>query len=77
MLCLQSNTNGSFLQNCINFVEQQLKFAHLKGSIVPYPCKNRAEVNKLANTSVEQMDQFIDHLTESQSPCMRKIVFHS
>ena len=32
LLCLQSNTNGSFLQKCINFVEQQLKFAHLKGN---------------------------------------------
>ena len=33
MLCLQSNVRGgSFLQTCINFVEQQLKFCHFEGN---------------------------------------------
>ena len=35
VLCLQSSTSGSFLQICINFVEQRLKFSHLEGSIIP------------------------------------------
>ena len=35
MLRLQSNANGSFLQKCINFVEQRLNFSHLEGSIIP------------------------------------------
>ena len=26
---------ASFLQTCINFVEQQLKFSHFEGSIIP------------------------------------------
>ena len=26
---------GSFLQKCINFVEQRLKFSHFEGSIIP------------------------------------------
>ena len=29
-LYLQSNASGSFFQKCINFVEQRLKFSHLK-----------------------------------------------
>ena len=28
LLCLQSNASGSFLQKCINFLEQRLKFSH-------------------------------------------------
>ena len=28
LLCLQSNASDSFLQTCINFVEQKLKFSH-------------------------------------------------
>ena len=36
MLCLQSNASGSFLQKCINFVEQQFTFSHFEGSIIPY-----------------------------------------
>ena len=35
MLCLQSNASGSFLQTCINFVEQLLKFSHFEGGIIP------------------------------------------
>ena len=35
LLCLQSNASGSFLQKCINFVEQRLKFSHFEGSIIP------------------------------------------
>ena len=27
--------SGSFLQTCINFVEQRLKFSHFEGSIIP------------------------------------------
>ena len=34
LLCLQSNISGSFFQTCIMFVEQQLKFFHLEGSII-------------------------------------------
>ena len=34
MLGLQSNGSGSFLQKCINFVGQQLKFSHFEGSII-------------------------------------------
>ena len=33
LLCLQSNASGSFLQTCINFVEQRLKFSHFEGGI--------------------------------------------
>ena len=33
--CLQSNASSSFLQTCINFVEQQLKFSHFEGSVIP------------------------------------------
>ena len=36
LLCLQSNASGSFLQTCITFVEQRLKFTHFEGSIIPY-----------------------------------------
>ena len=32
---LQSNASGSFLQACINFAEQRLKFSHFEGSIIP------------------------------------------
>ena len=35
LLCLQPNASGSFLQKCINFVEQQFKFSHFEGSITP------------------------------------------
>ena len=35
LLRLQSNVIGSCLQNCINFIEQRLKFSHFKGSIIP------------------------------------------
>ena len=35
LLYLQSNASGRFLQKCINFVEQRLKFSHFKGSIIP------------------------------------------
>ena len=35
MLFLQSTASGSFLQTCINFVEQRLKFSNFEGSIIP------------------------------------------
>ena len=35
LLSLQSNVSGSFLQRCINFVEQQLKLSHFEGNIIP------------------------------------------
>ena len=35
LLCLQSNASGSFLQTCINFVEQPLTFSNFEGSIIP------------------------------------------
>ena len=35
LLCLQSSASGSFLQTCINFLEQRLQFSHSKGSIIP------------------------------------------
>ena len=35
LLCLQSNATGSFWQKCIDFLEQQLKFSHFEGSIIP------------------------------------------
>ena len=28
--CLQSNASGNFLQKCINFVEQRLKFSYFR-----------------------------------------------
>ena len=31
---LQPNASGSFLQTCINFVEQRLNFSHFEGSII-------------------------------------------
>ena len=31
---MQSNASGSFLQKCINFVEQGFKFSHFEGSII-------------------------------------------
>ena len=34
LLCLHSNANGSFLQKCVHFVEQRLKFSHFEGSII-------------------------------------------
>ena len=33
LLCLLSNASGRFLQKCINFAEQRLKFSHFEGSI--------------------------------------------
>ena len=30
LVCLQSNTSGSFLQKCLNFSEQQLTFSHFE-----------------------------------------------
>ena len=35
LLCLQSNESGSFLQKCINFVEQRFTFSRFEGSIIP------------------------------------------
>ena len=40
--CMQCNASGSFLQKCINFVEQQLKFSHFEGSIIPYKWQDTA-----------------------------------
>ena len=39
---MQCNASGSFLQKCINFVEQQLKFPHFEGSIIPYKLQDTA-----------------------------------
>ena len=33
LFCQQSSASSSFLQTCINFVEQKLKFSHFEGSI--------------------------------------------
>ena len=35
LLWLQSIASSSFLQKCINFKEQRLKFSHFEGSIIP------------------------------------------
>ena len=35
LFCLQSNTSDSFLQTCINFVEQRLEFSHFEDSMIP------------------------------------------
>ena len=35
LLCLQFSASGSFLQKCINSVEQRPKFSHFEGSIIP------------------------------------------
>ena len=35
LLCLQFNASGSFLQTCIDFIEQLLKFSRFEGSIIP------------------------------------------
>ena len=35
LLYLQSSARGSFLQKCINFVEQRLKYSQFKGSVIP------------------------------------------
>ena len=35
LLCLQSIASGSFLQTCIDVVEQRLKFSHSEYSIIP------------------------------------------
>ena len=35
LLYLQSNASGSFLQTCIKFAEQRLKFSHFEGSMIP------------------------------------------
>ena len=33
---MQSNASCNFLEKCINFVEQRLKFLHFESSIIPY-----------------------------------------
>ena len=35
---MQLNPSGSFLQTCINFVQQRLKFFHFEGSILVKAC---------------------------------------
>ena len=35
LLCLQSNASGSFLQKCIDFVQQWQKCFHFESSIIP------------------------------------------
>ena len=35
LLYLQPNASGRFLQACINFVEERLKFSHFEDSIIP------------------------------------------
>ena len=44
MLCLQSNASGSFLQTCINFVEQPLKFSHFEGEGNRLACKKNLDL---------------------------------
>ena len=36
MICPQSYASGSFLQTCINFVQQRLTFSRFEGSIISY-----------------------------------------
>ena len=36
LFCLEFNASDSFLETCINFVEQRLKFSHFEGSIIPH-----------------------------------------
>ena len=35
LLCLQSSASSSFLETCVNFVEQRAKFSHVEGRIIP------------------------------------------
>ena len=35
LFCLEFNASDSFLETCINFVEQRLKFSHFEGRIIP------------------------------------------
>ena len=35
LLCLQSNASDSLLEECINSVEQRLKFSNSEGTIIP------------------------------------------
>ena len=35
LLFLESNVSGSFLQTCINFLEQRLTYSHFESSIIP------------------------------------------
>ena len=48
MLCLKSNASGNFLQKYINFVEQQLKFSHFRGGIIPSCTKQFGNWNFLS-----------------------------
>ena len=41
LLCPQSNASSSFLQPCINSVEQRLKFSQFEGSIIPQYIRGR------------------------------------
>ena len=34
LLCLQFSASGSFLQKCIKFADQRLKFSHFEGGII-------------------------------------------
>ena len=35
LICLKTSASDGFLQKCIDFVEQRLKFSHFEGSIIP------------------------------------------
>ena len=39
-----NNASGSFLQTCINFVDQRPKFSHFEGSIIP---KNLGNIKQI------------------------------
>ena len=41
LLCPQSKASSRFLQTCIDFVEQPLKFSHFEGSIIHSASKAR------------------------------------
>ena len=61
MLCPQSNASGSFLQTCIYFAEQRLKFPHFEGSILP-------SKEKRANTNVQVFHKLLEAAVQKSSP---------
>ena len=54
-ICLQSIASVSFLQKCINFVEQWSKISHFKGSIILWHCSNCAEQDDSTSVSVAKV----------------------
>ena len=45
LLCPQSKASSRFLQTCIDFVEQPLKFSHFEGSIIHSASKARQHIS--------------------------------